>query len=465
MSAASCRAAEEPAPAPSGPPRGEAGPSAGPLTIHPDNRRYLTDGSGRAILLAGSHTWNNFQDWGSSDPPPEFDYDAYLDLLAGLGHNFIRLWSWENARWWTGTGDWQYAPLPYRATGPADSEYGGRRFDLRELNQAYFDRLRQRVIAARDRGIYVSVMLFQGWSVDNLGGKGSGQPWRGHPFHRGNNVNGIDGDPGGTGQGTAVHTLGTPDITSFQEAYVRRVVETVNDLDNVLFEISNESPAGSTAWQYHMIDYVHRLEAEMPKQHLVGMTFQWPDGRNEDLFDGPADWISVGPGGATGDYKTDPPAADGKKVIVSDTDHLWGIGGDAAWVLKSFFRGLHPIFMDGEPTRPNELKQEGWRQEIRVAMGEVARYADLVGLAGMVPDPRSCSTGYCLANPGTEYLFYQPASGPFTARLDAGSYAVEWYDPASGRVVRGETLRSGDAEQEFRPPAVGQAVLHLRMLG
>ena len=30
-------------------------------------------------------------------------------------------------------------------------------------------------------------------------------------------------------------------ITALQEAYVRKVVDTVNDLDNVLYEISNES--------------------------------------------------------------------------------------------------------------------------------------------------------------------------------------------------------------------------------
>jgi hypothetical protein len=33
-------------------------------------------------------------------------------------------------------------------------------------------------------------------------------------------------------------------------------------------------------------------------------------------------------------------------VILSDTDHLWCIGGNHSWVWKSFLRGLHPIFMD-----------------------------------------------------------------------------------------------------------------------
>jgi hypothetical protein len=35
----------------------------GPLRVHPANPRYFTDGSGRAIVPTGSHTWGNFQDY------------------------------------------------------------------------------------------------------------------------------------------------------------------------------------------------------------------------------------------------------------------------------------------------------------------------------------------------------------------------------------------------------------------
>ena len=31
---------------------------------------------------------------------------------------------------------------------------------------------------------------------------------------------------------------------------------------------------------------------------------------------------------------------------MTQADHLWGIGGNRAWVWKSFTRGLNPIFMD-----------------------------------------------------------------------------------------------------------------------
>ena len=41
-------------------------------------------------------------------------------------------------------------------------------------------------------------------------------------------------------------------VTALQEAYIRKVIDTVNDLDNVLYEISNESNSdfspGKVTW-------------------------------------------------------------------------------------------------------------------------------------------------------------------------------------------------------------------------
>lgn len=50
---------------------------------------------------------------------------------------------------------------------------------------------------------------------------------------------------------------------------------TVNDLDNVFYEISNENHPPSTQWQYHMIRLIHDYERSKAKQHPVGMTFQY----------------------------------------------------------------------------------------------------------------------------------------------------------------------------------------------
>ncbi len=70
------------------------------------------------------------------------------------------------------------APHPWSRTGPGKALDGKPKFDLRQFNDDYFTRLRERVKAAGDRGIYVAVMLFEGWGIQF-----SPDAWRHHPFH------------------------------------------------------------------------------------------------------------------------------------------------------------------------------------------------------------------------------------------------------------------------------------------
>jgi hypothetical protein len=56
---------------------------------------------------------------------------------------------------------------------------------------------------------------------------------------------------------------------------MRKVVDSVNDLDNILYEIVNESGTYSTHWQYDFINSIKSYQSAKPKQHPVGMTYQW----------------------------------------------------------------------------------------------------------------------------------------------------------------------------------------------
>ena len=433
------------------------------LRVSPQNPRYFTDASGRAIYLTGSHTWFDVQDGGDE----AFDYDGFLDFLAGHNHSFLRLWTWEGTRWvLPDSSDVSLSPLPYRRTGPGPATDGMPKFDLTQLDDGYFDRLRQRVVAARDRGLYVGVMLFQGFSVGRKTSARAATPWIYHPMHRDNNVNGIDGDPDGDGEGYAVHTLSDPAITRVQEAYVLRVLDTLRDMDSVIYEISNESHGGSTDWQYHMIRLIQEHEGRGGLSHPVWMSFAWDgivgSGTDEDLFASPADAIS--PRGPKRIYRTDPPAADGSRVILSDTDHLWGLGGTAEWVWKSFLRGHHPVFMDPYRNTPHHPADEvdPAYDAVRIAMGQTRAVAERVDLLSLAPSDATSSTGYCLAHAGVEYLNYQPE--PHTAlKLDlrAGSYRAEWFRPETGTFLTSPVLAVPDGWVELVPPFDGPAVLHL----
>jgi len=219
-----------------------------PLVVSAANPRYFTVASDQrdAVYLTGSHIWNNLHDGmgpgaACAQIPERLDYGAYLDFLAGHGHNFIRLWRWEQFRSQAAGGDFHLCmtPQPWARTGPGQATDGKPRFDLDRFDEAFFDRLRARVVAAGRRGIYVAVMLFEGWALhlspapDHV---------EGHPFFSANNVNGA-----GIGSIVDHQVLPLdPRVRQVQQAYVRKVIDTLHDLPNLLWEVANESSGGGT---------------------------------------------------------------------------------------------------------------------------------------------------------------------------------------------------------------------------
>jgi hypothetical protein len=503
------------------------GPDAasGPLVVSEANPRYFTIRSAnpadrQAVYLTGSHIWNNFHDGMGSgsdcaEPPEQFDYDAYLEFLKDHGHNFIRLWRWEQFKSQAAGGSFHLCmtPQPWSRTGPGTAKDGKPKFDLSTFDQAYFDRLRDRVIAAGNEGIYVAVMLFDGFALhlspppDNV---------EGHPFHAANNVNEI-----GIASIVDYQVLPLdPRVQALQEAYIRKVVDTVHDLPNVLYEVANESSGGgsvdrnfaealglgdppewgdSTQWQYWVIEVVKQYEQEMGyDKHPVGMTMQFPVADqtrvNDSMFNGPADWISPGyddeiftggrhpnePGGPESRWFENPPASDGRKIVITDTDHYAPGRGDALWAWKAFLRGHHPILMDfgiidgvnppdpssGSPGTPPYAAFE----PARYAMGDTLRYTRRMELVEMEPRGELSSTGYALANPGKEYLILQPSESAeaFKVDLAAGTYTVEWYSVNSRETkVAGNATVDSPISASFSVPFAsnGPTVLFLKNVG
>jgi hypothetical protein len=196
-----------------------------------------------------------------------------------------------------------------------------------------------------------------------------------------------------------------------------------------------------------------RLFLRDPKQRVSNTT----------LVRSSADWISPNPDADPFNYRTNPPSAHGRKVILADTDHLWGIGGDVAWVWKSFLRGLNPLFMDPYKQEVLQGGADSKWEPVRRAMGVTRRLADRVNLVAMTPRGELASSSYCLANPANEYLVYLPAGDEVKVDLSgaAGEFQVEWIHPVQDqRTLAGST--SGGAARTFKAPFSGGAVLHLR---
>jgi hypothetical protein len=197
-----------------------------------------------------------------------------------------------------------------------------------------------------------------------------------------------------------------------------------------------------------VIDRVkHHEEAMGYDRHPIGMTMQFPVREqtkvNDPLFDSRAEWISPGyddevfagsahpmaPGAPPSRWLVDPPASDGRKVVITDTDHHAPGRGDALWAWKSFLRGHHPILMDfgliGGVNPPNPsggpMPYSAF-EPARHAMGNTLRFAERMNLIEMTPRDDLSSTRYALANPGRDYLVLQPSGSrePFAVTIEPG---------------------------------------------
>ena len=327
--------------------------AAGPLRVNPLNTRYFSDTDGATVFLAGSYQnpYNllNGESW---------DLASYFDYLAHNNHNFTRLWAWEQSPWmFDSNGQVTYSLQPFERTGSSPALDGGAKFDLARFNQAYFDQLRSRVIQAGQRGIYVSVILFEGFSSQRRVREVN--PWLADPFQRDNNINGIDADPNGNGRGEEFFSLKYPSLTALQEGFVRKVVDTLNDLDNVLYEISGDTLATSLVWQYHMIDYLKQYQSSKANQHPVGIS-QFNARKLAEVLNSRADWV------VTQGTDFNPPLVNSNKVVFNEGQPvLFNHSNPDQWVWRAFTRGYNLIY----PEAVSDDAEVGER--VHAAIGQV----------------------------------------------------------------------------------------------
>jgi Putative collagen-binding domain of a collagenase len=459
---------------------------AGPL-VSSDNPNYFKDPNGRVLILNGSQTWNTLQDWGSNGSLETLDFNAFVKFLTAHGHNFTLLWTAEMPKFCnfpsmaSSPPDLNLSPLPWLRTGPGNATDGGLKFDLTKFNPAFFDRLRTRTRALNDAGIYAGVYLFTGEWLNIFRCSSDG-----YPFTGANNINGMDDGYSGGKKGIGAITMTAPNaITMFQDAYVEKMIDTLNDLPNVLWIVSEEAPVNSTWWNDHQIAHVRAYESSKPHIHPIGYAalIGAPDAI---IYNSDADWVA--PAGKISPSKSCGSGHPPCKVNVNDSDHsYWEMWKDTpqvnrnyAW--ENFMNGNQVMFMDPYLVYyPRESRNrcltpangicsgpDTRYDNFRDNLGYILKYSRRLNLASVTPRGSLSSTGYCLAqipSAGAEYLVYAPAGGSFTMNLSAmpGSrtLSVEWFNPSTGVAITGDPIPAGSASQSFGPPFSGDAVLYL----
>src|SRR5262245_9698906 len=230
------------------------------LRLHPDNSHYFLWRSKPTVLITAGEHYGAVMNL-------DFDFVRYLDELKANTFNLTRTFSGtyrEVAGSFNITGN-TLAPAAGRYISPwARSETpgaadGGHKFDLSKCDTAYFNRFKDFVTQASQRGIVMELVLFCTMYDDAV--------WNASPMNALNNVNGI----GAVGKHEAYNGK-DKDLLAAQKAVVRKLVTELSTFDNVYFEVCNEpyERGGLTKeWNDQIIAAIVETEAALPKKHLT----------------------------------------------------------------------------------------------------------------------------------------------------------------------------------------------------
>jgi len=427
------------------------------LRVNPDHPYSFLDGDQPVYLIGAG--------WYGPPRCDAYDLEQYLDRLASDGINFTRLLPFYLGPETIRSG---IALAPWLRTGPSKGAGNRLDFDLERFDPAYFNRLKQFMALAQERGIYVEFSLFEGCALKEP------EDWRFHPFHKDNNVNGISADFNNDGLGFEFHTLGSPHITKMQEAYVRKVLEQLNPCPNLIWEIGNETNNSSplkqaeAEWTAHFVEFIKQQESTLPRQHLLAVNDDYTD------FDAAADpRVDV----LNYHFSTWQPqrihamlqerTGRGKPVVFDETppvqkDTPVADVRNALWATLTGGGHINLLDWTFAPNFGGDSRGRGGKDHRRV-LKHLSEFVRQVDLARLRPCEGLSDTGFCLANPGREYVIYLPKGGALRIDWSAceEAFGIHWLDPDRG-VFTIMKLTPGGKPQKFQSPFRESAVFWAR---
>lgn len=462
------------------------GASAEPITVCPLNRHYFQYKGKPVLLISSDHHYGAIID-------RDFDYVKFLNYMGENGMNLTRIYP----------GGYFELPDEFIKSNPLGPRAGRQilpwakstqtganptlaqpgqpayKFDLDKWNPEYFARLRAFVELARQKDIIVEVPFFNqmyevSWPVVAL-------------YHR-NNIQNV-----GQYEGKDFWLFSTTDprnadVMKRQEAYIEKITRELNPYDNVIFDICDEPElwtkpgAQVVPWISAMKDAFLRAEEQLPKKHLLGQTVRGassPTLSSESWCDWlPVEYITYAEKALAEDYIWNKP------IVVVETAWYGDVAHDIGYKDVSAVRlgawefmvggGAGHINLNGEYYRGQETGGADTHNGI-VPQTKVLRnflnsfdYIRMRRLTDYSAPPGTVSSA--LGENGKQYAFYifhgtlknhnswAPAPGKYQDEIvlntiPAGTYTLEWIDPASGAVKQKETRTHPGARFVMKTPA------------
>lgn len=453
-----------------------------PISLFPGNPHYFMFRGKPEILITSAEHYGGVVNGA-------FDYVKYFDALQSYGLNYTRIYPgalFEPVDKFIPGNTLGVMPenlvLPWARSSTPGYCLGGNLFDLNKWNKDFFDRLRDFIEKASERGIVVEICFFNCQYEDT---------WPISPLYFKNNIQG-EGKCGFND----TQTLLFPDVARRQSDYVRKIVQEVNSFDNVILEICDEPILFETPdslagiWIRHMVNVIKDTEKPLPSKHLIAQQIEGKMDGPVDFSDDPDvkvivtqyDWAAGDQmGGLKGlDYEY----GHNKVIELNETDYypVWyGEGNDKisasrveAWEFIvgggggfNQLNGLYTVKDPGGKTADNNL--------ICTSLSELKEFMHSFDFIKMKPDRNFVIHGIpegiffrCLSEPGKQYALYIHHSirkgesyyfinpGQFRENiiisLPEGNYQAEWLNPADGKLMVSEKIKVDRSEYTLTTP-------------
>ncbi len=455
---------------------------AQPVSTDPSNHHYYFFRGEPVILITSAEHYGAVVNGG-------FDYVKYLGALHSYGLNYTRIYPgalFEPVDKYIKGNTLGVRPdklvLPWARSNKPGYAPGGNLFDLDRWDKSYFDRLKDFIKEASDKGIVVEICFFNCQYKDT---------WPISPLYCKNNIQ----DEGKCGFNDT-QTLLFPDVARRQSDYVRKIVQEVNSFDNVILEICDEpilfdtpdSLAGK--WIKHMVNVIKETESSLPSKHLIAQQLEGKMGGPVDFSDDPDvqvivtqyDWAAGDQmGGLKGlNYEY----GHNKPIELNETDYypVWyGEGNDKisasrveAWEFivggGAGFNQLNGLYTTADPaglTEDNRL--------LCTSLSKLKQFMNSFDFVKMKPDRDFVVHGIpeeaffrCLSEPGRQYALYMHHStrkgesyyfiNPGNYRenillsMPDGNYRADWINPADGSLISSENMSVHDGNYRLSTP-------------
>ncbi len=455
----------------------------GAIGIHLENPHYFSYKGKPVLLITSAEHYGAVVNNG-------FDYIAYFDTLKRYQLNYTRIYTGaytetknqviEGNTLGLTPGD---AILPWPRSAQTGCGDGGNKYDLNRWNEAYFLRLKDFISEAYTRDIIVEVCLFNCQYPES---------WAICPFHAPNNIQGI----GNCGHNDAQTTL-YKDVLAVQKDYVRKIVEEVNEFDNIILEICDEptligTPDElATQWINQLADEIIQTENGLPKKHLLAQQIEGRVDFAEDvriqiittqyIWEAYAQQLG-GMQALECKYALNKPIELNETyyfpawyigdIVSSSRVEAWEfiVGGGAAF---NHLNGVFTVENPGGDTPDNDQLLASFKNliEFMYSFDFATMRKDTTFIKGGVPNGVFCRG---ISQPGRQYALYLHHSsywdknnlgsresycvtpGSYQDKLilniPPGSYQVEWINPASGEVISSQTVCHNGSQREFATP-------------